>query len=68
MRLYLFGILVAALLIGRNISKRYKDDEEYSGNILCYMFALLSWGAVFILLLAKLCNNIQNKIIANGSK
>jgi hypothetical protein len=54
MKLYLFGVLIAAILIGRDISKRYKDDEEFSGNILCYLFALLSWGTVLIILITKI--------------
>lgn len=68
MIIYLIGIIVAAILIGRNIVKR-NHGEEYSGDILCYVFALLSWGIVFLLLLAKLYEYISNKIkITYGSK
>ncbi len=67
MIIYVIGIIVAAILIGRNIVKR-NHGEEYSGDILCYVFALLSWGIVFILLMAKLYEYIQNKISINGSK
>lgn len=66
MIIYLIGIIVAIILIGRNIVKR-NNGEEYSGDILCYVFALLSWGLVFLLLIAKLYEYISNKI-ANGSK
>ena len=65
MIIYVLGIIVAAIMIGRNLIKR--NDEEYSGNILCYVFALLSWGMVFILLLAKLYEYISKRI-AYGSK
>lgn len=61
MIIYLIGIIVAAILIGRNIVKR-NHGEEYSGDILCYVFALLSWGIVFLLLIAKLYEYISNKI------
>jgi len=61
MIIYLIGIIVAAILIGRNIVKR-NHGEEYSGDILCYVFALLSWGIVFLLLIAKLYEFISNKI------
>jgi hypothetical protein len=67
MIIYLIGIIVAGIMIGRNLVKR-NDGEEYSGDILCYVFALLSWGMVFILLLAKVYEYISNKIKANGSK
>lgn len=67
MIIYLIGIIVAAIMIGRNLVKR-NDGEEYSGDILCYVFAILSWGMVFILLLAKVYEYISNKIKANGSK
>jgi len=61
MIIYLIGIIVAIILIGRNIVKR-NHGEEYSGDILCYVFALLSWGIVFLLLIAKLYEFISNKI------
>jgi len=66
MIIYVIGIIIATIMIGRNLVRR-NDGEEYSGDILCYIFALLSWGMVFILLMAKLYKYIQNKI-ANGSK
>ena len=66
MIIYVIGIIIAAIMIGRNLVRR-NDGEEYSGDILCYVFALLSWVMVFILLMAKLYKYIQNKI-ANGSK
>lgn len=66
MIIYLLGIIVAAIMIGRNLVKR-NEGEEYSGDILCYTFALLSWGMVFVLLLAKLYEYISKRI-AYGSK
>jgi len=67
MIIYLIGVIVAAIMIGRNLIRR-NDGEEYSGDILCYVFALLSWGIVFIILMTKIYKYIQTKIIINGSK
>ena len=66
MIIYLIGVIVAVVMIGRNLIRR--NEEEYSGNILCYVFALLSWGIVFIILMAKVYKYVQTKIIINGSK
>ena len=66
MIIYIIGIIVAAIMIGRNLCKR-NNGEEYSGDILCYIFSLLSWGMVFVLLMAKLYEYISKRI-AYGSK
>ncbi len=67
MIIYLIGVIVAAIMIGRNLIRK-NDGEEYSGDILCYVFALLSWGIMFIILMTKIYKYIQTKIIINGSK
>ena len=61
MIIYIIGVIVAAIMIGRNLCKR-NNGEEYSGDILCYIFSLLSWGMVFVLLMAKLYENLSKKI------
>jgi hypothetical protein len=51
--IYLIGILVALYLIGKKIATKNKDIE-FSGDIVCYLFAFFSWVTVFMFLMASL--------------
>ena len=50
--IYLVGFAVALYLIGRALEER-EEREESEGDVVCYLFAFLSWVAVLILVIAK---------------
>ena len=53
MIIYLIGVIIATILIGRALSRR-NTECEYSGSVLCYLFALASWAIVILLTIIEI--------------
>ena len=53
MIIYLIGVIIAAILIGRALCRR-NIECEYSGSVLCYLFALASWVIVILLVIMEI--------------
>ena len=57
---YLIGLIIAAILMGIIFYEKGMNEDEFSGDIVCYVFSLFSWIAVFIILLAKLYKRMSH--------
>lgn len=59
--IYLIGVFVAIYLISKKMPEK-ADNEEFTGDIVAYLFALFSWATVFMLLLALLFGKVYRNI------
>ena len=53
MIIYLIGVIIATILIGRALCRR-NTGNECPGSVLCYLFALASWVIVILLAIIEI--------------